>query len=92
MNDYQERKRRDRRVQYPPLSYWQQYEEMKREEKEFCRAVTKLMDKIMRPFLFIAPLLFAALITYHTEAYWIPPAGAALLVVWWLIWGRKRYE
>lgn len=93
MNDYQERKKRDRRVQVPPLSYWQQYEEMNREEAEFCRAVTEVMDKLMKPFLYlVAPALVISWLVYHYNLYWLPPALAFGLVVWWLFWGRKRYE
>ena len=36
--DYIERKRRNRRVQYPPMSYWNKYAEMT-DEEEFCQAV-----------------------------------------------------
>lgn len=93
MNDYQERKKRERRVQVPALPYWQKYEEMNREEAEFCRAVTELMDKLMKPFLYIVvPVGLIALITFHAQAYWLPGAVAAGLVVWWLGWGRKKYE
>lgn len=90
MNDYQERRKRDRRVQYPPMSYWQQYETT--EEEAFCRSVTELMDKIMKPFLYLVVVGLIVLLTVNGKIYWLPPIAAGLTVVWWLGWGRNKYE
>lgn len=90
MNDYQERRKRDRRVQYPPMSYWQQYET--EEEEAFCRSVTELADKLMKPFLYVAAVGLIVLLTVNGKLYWLPPIVAVLTVVWWVGWGRKRYE
>jgi len=86
--DYQERKRRDRRVQVPPLSYWQKYNEMTNEE-EFCRAMTDIMDVFGRFISFLAIIGIIALVSYHFKIYWLPGAVAFLYVAWWLFWGRR---
>lgn len=91
--DYIERKRRQKRVQYPPMSYWNKYAEMT-DEDEFCRAITDVMDKMCGPFLILVPVLIIALISYHLQLVLLPIVtiilGAPLF--WWYGWGRKRYE
>lgn len=92
--DYIERKRRNRRVQVPPMSYWQQYEEMNREEKEFCRAINEVMDMFMKPFLILVPVMIIALLSYHLHLLWLPIVTiiVAAPLFWWHGWGSKKYE
>ena len=91
-NEYIAKKRRQRRLQLvPPMNYWNKYKEMT-DEDEFCQAVNEVMDMFMKPFLLIVPALIIALITYHLRLFWLPPVICIGTVVWWLGWGRKRYE
>lgn len=90
--DHVARRKRQRRVQYPPMSYWNKYAEMT-DEDEFCRAINEVMDKMMKPFLYlVVPAGIIALITYHARLFWLPPVICIGTVVWWVGWGRKRYE
>lgn len=85
--EYIEARKRQRRVQYPPLSYWQKYAEMT-DEDEFCQAVTEVMDKMMKPFLyFVVPVGIVALVTHYTHMLWLPPALCIAIFVW-LRWRR----
>lgn len=86
--DYIETRKRNRRVQIPPLSYWQKYAEMT-DEEEFSRAVTDIMDVFGRFIIFLAIICIIALISYHFQIYWLPGAVAILYVGWWVYWGRR---
>lgn len=92
-NEFIAKKRRQRRLQLvPPMNYWNKYNEMT-DEDEFCRAINEVMDVFMKPLLYITvPAGIIALITYHARLFWLPPVVCIATVVWWVIWGRKRYE
>lgn len=91
--DFQELRKRKRRVQVPPLSYWQKYNDMT-DEEEFCRAVTEVMDTFMRPFLILVPVMIIALLSYHLHLLWLPIVTIIMAapLFWWHGWGRKKYE
>lgn len=91
--NYIEQRKRNRRVQVPPLSYWQKYEEMT-DEEEFCRAVNEVMDKMCGPFLILVPVLIIALLSYHLHLLWLPIVTiiVAAPLFWWHGWGRDKHD
>jgi hypothetical protein len=82
--DYQERKRRDRRVQVPPLSYWQD-----KEEQEYVDATTDIMDMVMITisFLVLFGIMFA--VSWHFHIFWLLPVSLLMFVMWHMFWGRR---
>lgn len=92
--DYQARKRRQRRLQLtPPMSYWNRYraEEIAREE-EHLKRMEDAMDTIGIIAGIIAAIGFITVLAVNEKIYWLPVIIAVVTVVWWLGWGRHKYE
>jgi hypothetical protein len=56
------------------------------------RSQTKAMDTIGTIAGIIAALGLVTILAVNERIYWLPPIIAIGTVVWWLGWGRKRYE
>lgn len=84
MTDYQERRKRERRVQYPPFSYWQN-----KEEQEYVDATTDIMDMVIITisFLVLFGLMFA--VCWYFHIFWLLPVSFLMFVMWHMFWGRR---
>lgn len=92
--DYIARKRRQGRLQLtPPMSYWNKYEadKLAEEEAELKRA-EEIMDTIGIFLGIICIGLFIALLSFHERIFWLPPLLCIGTVVWWIGWGRHKYQ
>jgi len=80
--DYQERKKRDRRVQVPPLSYWQD-----KEEQEYVDATTDIMDMVIITIssLVLFGIMFA--VCWYFHIFWLLPVSLLMFVMWHMAWG-----
>ena len=85
--EYHEWKKRQRRVQVPPLSCWND----SIEEDEQMATVERVMDFIGISSIALVIVLFIALLAVNGKLYWLFPIAAGLTVVWWLGWGRRKY-
>ena len=93
-NNYMAKKRRQRRLQlFAPQSYWNRYraEDIAREEAQLKR-MEDAMDTIGIFTGIICVTLFIALLSFHERIFWLPPIIAVGTVIWWIGWGRHKYD
>jgi hypothetical protein len=68
----------------PPMTYWH------KEDKP--QPQVKAMDTIGITAVIIAALGLITVLAVNEKIYWLPVIIAVVTVVWWLGWGRHKYE
>lgn len=74
----------------PPMTYWRKEDKLSEEER--LRQAEQAMDTIGIIAGIIAAIGFITVLAVNEKIYWLPPVVCIATVVWWVIWGRKRYE
>jgi len=74
----------------PPMTYWRKEDKLSEEER--LRQAEQAMDTIGIIAGIIAAIGFITVLAVNEKIYWLPVIIAVVTVVWWLGWGRKRYE
>jgi hypothetical protein len=72
----------------PPMTYWHKEDKPEIAQKKREDA----MDRIGIIAGIIAAIGFITVLAVNEKIYWLPVIIAVVTVVWWLGWGRKRYE